>query len=156
MGDARHPAFDRNGKFLYFTASTNSGATSDGLDMTSDLYNVTSGIYAAVLASDQASPVAPDLDDEKSPAEAKEKAKDNTDTTPAGEAAKQTDEAKKDPTKSDDKAAKPKPPKPHPHRPPRHRATHRSPPPPAARLHRPHGRQTRHPLLSRADLRQSL
>ena len=109
MGDARHPAFDRNGKFLFFTASTNSGATSDGLDMSSDLYNVTSGIYAAVLAADQASPVAPDLDDEKSAAEAKEKAKDNTDTTPAGEAAKETDEAKKDPAKPADKPKAPKP-----------------------------------------------
>ena len=65
VADSRLPAFDREGKYLYFTASTNAGATSDGLDMTSDLYEVTSNIYALVLAADQASPIAPELDDEK-------------------------------------------------------------------------------------------
>ena len=34
MSDARHPAFDRDGQYLYFTASTNYGPTSSGLDMT--------------------------------------------------------------------------------------------------------------------------
>ncbi len=67
LGDARLPAFDRGGKYLYFTASTNAGATSDGLDMTSDLYEVRSNIYALVLAADQPSPLAPELDDEKAP-----------------------------------------------------------------------------------------
>ncbi len=36
MSDARHPAFDRDGQYLYFTASTNYGPTISGLDMTSD------------------------------------------------------------------------------------------------------------------------
>jgi tricorn protease len=75
MADVRMPAFDREGKYLYFIASTNAGATSDGLDMTSDLYQVTSNIYAAVLAADQASPLAPELDDEKTAAEQKADAK---------------------------------------------------------------------------------
>ncbi|MGO9995041.1 MAG: hypothetical protein ACLPTF_21370 [Steroidobacteraceae bacterium] len=44
MADSRLPAFDRDGKLLFFIASTNSGATSDGLDMTSDLYEVRSNI----------------------------------------------------------------------------------------------------------------
>ena len=65
MADSRLPAFDRGGKYLYFIASTNSGATSDGLDMTSDLYEVRSNIYAAVLSAGEASPLAPELDDEK-------------------------------------------------------------------------------------------
>jgi tricorn protease len=78
MGDSRYPAFDREGKFLYFAASTNAGATSDGLDMTSDLYQVTQHLYALVLASSEASPVAPQLDDEKAPGA---KAKDATDET---------------------------------------------------------------------------
>ncbi len=52
MGDSREPAFDREGKYLYFITSTNEGATSDGLDMTSDLYQVTSNIYALTLAAD--------------------------------------------------------------------------------------------------------
>ena len=68
MADSRLPAFDRGGKYLYFTASTNAGATSDGLDMTSDLYEVRSNIYAVVLSATQASPLAPELDDEKTAA----------------------------------------------------------------------------------------
>ena len=70
MADSRLPAFDRGGKYLFFTASTNAGATSDGLDMTSDLYQVRSNIYAIVLAANQPSPVAPELDDEKGPQKA--------------------------------------------------------------------------------------
>jgi tricorn protease len=44
MSDARHPAFDRDGQYLYFTASTNYGPTQSGLDMTSDEHEVTSNI----------------------------------------------------------------------------------------------------------------
>jgi tricorn protease len=71
MGDSRNPAFDRDGKYLYFITSTNAGATSDGLDMTSDLYQERSNIYAITLAADTASPIAPEMDDEKAPAEEK-------------------------------------------------------------------------------------
>ena len=77
IADSRLPAFDRDGKYLYFAASTNAGATSDGLDMTSDLYQVTSNLYAAVLAANQASPIAPELDDEK-PADKDEAKKDES------------------------------------------------------------------------------
>jgi tricorn protease len=77
MADARLPAFDRGGKYLYFTASTNAGASSDGLDMTSDLYAVRSNIYAIVLSQDQASPFAPELDDEKAPGPKSAKPKDS-------------------------------------------------------------------------------
>jgi tricorn protease len=75
MGDSREPAFDRDGKYLYFITSTNEGATSDGLDMTSDLYQVTSNIYALTLAGDTASPIAPEMDDEKAPSEEKAEGK---------------------------------------------------------------------------------
>jgi len=67
MADSRLPAFDRNGKYLYFTASTNAGATSAGLDMSGDLYEVLSNVYAVALAADQPSPVPPELNDEKAP-----------------------------------------------------------------------------------------
>ncbi len=83
MGDSSLPAFDRDGNYLYFTASTNAGATAYGLDMTSDLYDMTSNIYAVVLAAGQPSPVAPELDDEKTPAEIAAKAKDIPDTKAA-------------------------------------------------------------------------
>jgi tricorn protease len=65
MADSRLPAFDRNGKYLFFTASTSAGVTSSGLDMSGDLYDLRSSIYAVVLAADQPSPVAPELNDEK-------------------------------------------------------------------------------------------
>ena len=81
MADADNPAFDRDGKYLYFTASTNDGATSDGLDMTSDLYQPTSKIYVAVLAAGEASPIAPELGDEKQPEESR---KAKRETKPAG------------------------------------------------------------------------
>jgi tricorn protease len=83
--DSRFPTFDRNGKYLYFAASTGEGGTSAGLDMTSDLLSPSRNLYAVVLAADQASPIAPESDDEKTPAQAREKSKENADATPAGE-----------------------------------------------------------------------
>jgi len=92
--DSRFPTFDRNGKYLYFTASTNRGGSSAGLDMTSDLLYPVRNIYALVLAADQASPIAPESDDEKTPAEAHDKKKENADATPAGEASESKEEDK--------------------------------------------------------------
>ncbi len=69
--DARMPEFDRDGQWLYFTASTNYGPTTSGLDMSSDEHEVTRSVYAAVLAADGASPVAPESDEEKGPEAAK-------------------------------------------------------------------------------------
>jgi tricorn protease len=82
--DSRFPTFDRSGKYLYFTASTNSGGAAAGLDMTSDLLLLVRNVYALVLAADQASPTAPESDDEKTPAEAHARAKENADATPGG------------------------------------------------------------------------
>ncbi|HWC95745.1 MAG TPA: PDZ domain-containing protein [Candidatus Sulfopaludibacter sp.] len=67
MSDARHPAFDRDGQYLYFTASTNYGPSSSGLDMTSDQFEVNSSIYLAVLPNNAASPLAPESDEEGNP-----------------------------------------------------------------------------------------
>jgi len=108
MADADDPAFDRDGKYLYFTASTNAGATSDGLDMTSDLYQVTSNIYAVVLAANQASPIAPELEDEKGPGE--KQADDNKDAAAGDDAKKAAKDS--DEKGAADKVATPKPPKP--------------------------------------------
>jgi len=85
MADSRLPAFDRDGKLLFFIASTNSGPTSDGLDMTSDLYEVRSNIYAVVLAADQPSPVSPELDDEKLPVQKAPKPKEFDESAHADE-----------------------------------------------------------------------
>jgi tricorn protease len=64
MSDSRYPVFDESGKYLYFTASTNTGLTADELDMTSDEYPVSSAVYVAVLQRSVASPIAPKSDEE--------------------------------------------------------------------------------------------
>ena len=77
LSDARYPAFDHEGQYLYFTASTNYGPAAHPLDMTSDEHQVTRSVYAAVLASDAPSPVAPQSDEEKPAEKPAEKATDN-------------------------------------------------------------------------------
>src|ERR1019366_3932575 len=67
MSDARRPVFDRDGQYLYFTASTNYGPTNSGLDMISDEHEVTSSIYLAVLPNNIPSPLAPESDEEGAP-----------------------------------------------------------------------------------------
>ena len=94
LGEATDPAFDRNGKYLYYLGSNNAGATTYGLDMSTDLYAVTSSIYAVSLTADTPSPVAPEEYDEKNAAEAREKAKDASDDTPAGRQGEAAAEAK--------------------------------------------------------------
>src|SRR5208283_3033298 len=71
MSDALYPAFDRNGKYLYFTASTDMGLSTAGLDMTSDEHRVTRSTYLAVLSKDEKSPLAPESDEEKAKDEKK-------------------------------------------------------------------------------------
>ncbi len=65
MSDCLYPNFDVNGKYLYFTASTNMGLTTGWLDMTNEEHPVTRGVYVVVLRKDLPSPIAPESDDEK-------------------------------------------------------------------------------------------
>lgn len=65
LSDARYPAFDRSGKYLYFTASTNVGPADKGIDMTGIDHPVTRSVYCLVLRADLPSPLAPKSDDEK-------------------------------------------------------------------------------------------
>jgi tricorn protease len=97
MADSTSPAFDRDGKYLYFLASNNDGATQASIDMTSDLYQPTSSVYALALTRTAASPTAPESDDEKTAAEAVAKAKAGEDATPAGQAGEVKAEAKAHP-----------------------------------------------------------
>ncbi|MBM3813292.1 MAG: protease [Acidimicrobiia bacterium] len=64
MSDARHPVFDKDGKYLYFTASTDSGPALQA-DIQSSFRSVSRSIYLAVLAKDEVSPLAPESDEEK-------------------------------------------------------------------------------------------
>lgn len=74
LSDARFANFDKNGKYIYFTASTNAGPTAGWLDMSSFPYNVTRNVYLVVLKKGEASPLAPESDEEKVAEEKKEDA----------------------------------------------------------------------------------
>ncbi|MGB7189638.1 MAG: PDZ domain-containing protein, partial [Acidobacteriaceae bacterium] len=65
MSDAAHPVFDPDGKYLYFTASTNDGPSDAGIDLSSLDRATSDSAYVVVLAKDGASPVPPESDDEK-------------------------------------------------------------------------------------------
>jgi len=79
MSDALYPVWDKNGKYLYFTASTNVGLATVALDMTADEHRVTRNVYVAVLSKDEKSPLAPESDEEKPKEEAKaDQEKDKT------------------------------------------------------------------------------
>lgn len=64
FADVGSPTFSRDGKLLFFTASTNSGPAQVGLDMTTQEQPLRAGIYAAVLERAGKSPLAPVLADE--------------------------------------------------------------------------------------------
>jgi tricorn protease len=64
MSDARYPAFDKDGKFLYLAASTDSGPSLQW-DMQSPARPVSRSIYLLVLSKDEPSPLAPESDEEK-------------------------------------------------------------------------------------------
>ena len=102
MSDARYPVFDKDGKYLYFTASTNIGPTQGWLDLSSFGRAVTRSVYIVVLRKDLPSPLAPQSDEEKV-AEAKPEAEKAAAAPPANggeEPAKKEEEkkpAKKEP-----------------------------------------------------------
>lgn len=72
MSDARSTVFDKNGKYLYFTASTDIGPTTNGIDMNGMDHPVTRSVYLIVLNKELPSPLAPESDEEKSPEKPKE------------------------------------------------------------------------------------
>jgi tricorn protease len=74
MSDAANAQFDKEGKYLYFTASTDTALSTGWLDMSSMQRPVTRSVYLAVLQKDVPSPLAPESDEEKDTA--KDAAKD--------------------------------------------------------------------------------
>jgi tricorn protease len=105
MSDVAHPVFDSNGKYLYFTASTNNGPSQAGIDLSSLDRGTTSSAYVVVLAKDGASPVPPQSDDEKVKSEEK--------PGPEGDQAKSAEKSEKAP-EGKEKAEKKEPEKPKP------------------------------------------
>ncbi|HEX5313290.1 MAG TPA: PDZ domain-containing protein, partial [Gammaproteobacteria bacterium] len=68
MSDCLYPAWDASGKYLYFTASTDTALSNGWLDMTSESHPVNRNVYVAVLRKDLPSPLKPESDEEKAPA----------------------------------------------------------------------------------------
>ncbi|MGD0547058.1 MAG: PDZ domain-containing protein [Terracidiphilus sp.] len=71
MSDAFSPAFDLNGRYLYFLASTDDGPSRAGSDLSTLDRAQTSSAYVVVLAKYGSSPIPPESDDEKIKDEAK-------------------------------------------------------------------------------------
>jgi tricorn protease len=71
MSDARNPVFDASGKYLYFTASIDSGASLQP-DIHSMFREVTQSIYLIVLSKTEPSPFVPESDEEKTDEEKRE------------------------------------------------------------------------------------
>jgi tricorn protease len=110
MSDCQSPRFDKGGKYLYFSASTNTGLSAAGIDMSGDQHPVTSSVYLVVLRKDLPSPLLPESDDEKSPdaAAASSDASGKSPDKSADQSAAEPDD--KSASKSDEKAEKPKEP----------------------------------------------
>ncbi|MBZ5608496.1 MAG: PDZ domain-containing protein [Acidobacteriia bacterium] len=94
--NSSNPAFDQNGKYLYFFSDRFFYPSSGALDMTFNYYD-TRGIFALVLKSDEASPFAPQIDDEKDAddskkPDAKSEAGEPAKAEPKAEEAKTSDE----------------------------------------------------------------
>ncbi len=105
MSDAGNAVFDKSGKYLYFTASTDIGPRIFGFDMSSYPIRPTRSVYVCVLKKDLPSPLAPESDEEKAAEEKKDETKSgDKPTDQAGEkkadaaaGAKPGDKDKKEP-----------------------------------------------------------
>jgi tricorn protease len=78
LSDAEFAVFDKNGKYLYFTASTDVGLSASWLDMSSLDHPVTRSVYVVVLRKDLPSPLAPESDEEKTKEEVKKVAEEKS------------------------------------------------------------------------------
>lgn len=74
LGDARYIVFDKSGKYIFFTASTNIGPTISFADLSGVNHQTSRSVYAIVLRNDIPSPLAPESDEEKVVAEKKDDA----------------------------------------------------------------------------------
>ena len=106
MSNAANPVFDRSGKYLYFTASTNNGPSDAGIDLSSIDRATNSSVYVVVLARNGASPVPPESDDENKKKDDDAKKAEKPAADDQAEAKKTADEKTDEKKKPD---AKPKP-----------------------------------------------
>ena len=104
MSDARYADFDKSGKYLYFTASTNLGPAFGFAEMSTFPHQSTRNVYAIVLRNDLPSPLAAESDEEKIGEEKKGEAKPadkpeekKPDGAPAAQGGAAATQPKKDP-----------------------------------------------------------
>jgi tricorn protease len=87
LSDVRFPAFDKGGKYLYFTASTDIGPTTNFIDMSGVSHQITRSVYVVVLDKSLPSPLAPESDEEKADDGDKDKTEKPAGDKPAGDKA---------------------------------------------------------------------
>ena len=67
LSDASRPVFDREGKYLYFLASTDAGPVVNWFDQSNQDMEMSSYIYLVTLQKDRLSPLAKESDEEVNP-----------------------------------------------------------------------------------------
>jgi len=65
LSDVGEPVFDAGGKYLWFTGSTDAGPVRSWFAMSNADMEMTNALYLAVLAADEASPLAAESDEEE-------------------------------------------------------------------------------------------
>ena len=100
MSDARFPAWDASGKYLYFAASTDMGPAGSPASMAGMNRPTTRTAYAIVLGKDLPSPLAPESDEEKP----EDKDKENEKVPGRGKAGPDAGKARDGEAKKEDKA----------------------------------------------------
>lgn len=107
LSDVAFPVFDRGGKYLYFTASTDEGLGLSFLDLSGFQRPVSRSVYAIVLKKTDANPVEPQSDDEKIAEKKDEEKGKEADKDKGKEKGKDKDKDKdKDKSKDGDKDKK--------------------------------------------------
>ncbi len=77
LSDASEAAFDINGKYVYFFASTDAGPVVNWFDLSSEDMRMTNSIYLVTLRKDIISPLAKESDEEKIKKEETQQVKDS-------------------------------------------------------------------------------
>jgi len=98
------PAFDQNGKYLYFLSQRYFYPSFGQLDQRFNYYS-TDGVFAVTLKAEEASPFGPQSDEEKAAEEKKDEKKEGGEAKPAADA--KGEEKKGEEKKAEEKPVKP-------------------------------------------------
>ncbi|PRD53770.1 S41 family peptidase [Sphingobacterium gobiense] len=102
MSAVNQPTFSRDGKYLFFSASTNTGLTNSGLHMTAYERNVNYNVYAFILSKETPSLFKNESDEEEiTDDKTKNKKEENKEKEDKSEEKPKEDKSKKSATKVD-------------------------------------------------------